>query len=119
MSELILASTSRYRRALLERLGVEFRCLAPRCDEESLKDPALPPLELALRLARAKAASIADLHPEAIVIGSDQLAPIDGTMLGKPGLRRAAIAQLERLSGRTHELVTAVTVVPVIASRPS
>ena len=111
MSPIVLASTSPYRRQLLERLGLAFDCEAPRCDEEALKDPALPPLELARHLARAKAASVADLRPEAIVIGSDQLAHVDGLVLGKPGTRAAAIEQLLRLAGRTHELVTAVHVI--------
>ncbi len=107
---IILASTSRYRRQLLERLGLTFESLAPLVDEESLKDPRLPPLELARHLARAKAESIAELHPEAIVIGSDQLAVIDEQILGKPGSRDRAIAQLTQMSGRAHRLITAMSV---------
>ena len=71
---LILASTSRYRRQLLERLGIPFRAVAPDCDEEALKDPGLSPQNLAEFLAEAKAASIAQQDPTAVVIGSDQLA---------------------------------------------
>jgi septum formation protein len=113
-STLILASTSRYRRALLERLGVPFTALAPACDEEALKDPRLAPQALAEFLAEAKAASIAVQQPDAVVIGSDQLAAIDidgrWTILGKPGTPAKAIDQLALLSGRTHVLITAMVV---------
>jgi septum formation protein len=112
--DLILASTSRYRRLLMERLGLPFRAVAPACDEEALKDPALPPRQLAEHLAEAKAASIAVQEPTAVVIGSDQLAAVevDGvwTVLGKPGTAERAVAQLALLSGRTHLLITAVVV---------
>jgi len=113
VSGLILASTSRYRRQLLERLGVPFTCTAPRCDEELLKVEygPLPPRELAERLAEAKARSVAAEWAQAVVIGSDQLAHLDGDILGKPGSRAAAVDQLRRLSGRTHELITAVVIV--------
>jgi len=108
--ELILASTSPYRRALLERLGLTFRCEAPGVDEEAIKRLFPDPIALAQRLALEKAAAIASRFPDAIVIGSDQLATIDGEILGKPATPEKAVAQLERLSGRTHELVTAVCV---------
>ena len=107
---LILASTSRYRRALLERLGVPFSTEAPRCDEESLKQPGMPPQALAEFLAEAKAASVADLFPDAVVIGSDQLVALDDVVLGKPHTAPAAVAQLERLSGHRHRLITALVV---------
>lgn len=111
---LILASTSRYRRALLERLGVPFTAVSPACDEEALKDPRLAPQALAEHLAEAKAASIAHQHPQAVVIGSDQLAAveIDGrwTILGKPGTAARAVDQLAMMSGRTHVLITAMVV---------
>lgn len=113
-STLILASTSRYRRALLERLGVPFTALAPACDEEALKDPRLAPQALAEFLAEAKASSIAVQQPQAVVIGSDQLAAVevDGrwTILGKPGTAAKAVEQLALLSGRTHVLITAMVV---------
>jgi septum formation protein len=111
---LVLASTSRYRRTLLERLGVPFTAIAPACDEESLKDPGLAPQALAEHLAEAKAASIAGQRPEAVVIGSDQLAAVelDGrwTILGKPGTPARAVDQLAMMSGRTHLLITAMVV---------
>jgi septum formation protein len=113
-STLILASTSRYRSALLERLGVPFTAVAPACDEDALKDPRLSPQALAEFLAEAKAASIALPQPEAVVIGSDQLAAVevDGrwTILGKPGTAAKAVDQLALLSGRTHVLITAMVV---------
>jgi septum formation protein len=113
-STLILASTSRYRRALLERLGVPFTAVAPACDEDALKDPRLAPQALAEFLAEAKAASIARQQPAAVVIGSDQLAAVEvagaWTILGKPGTATKAVDQLALLSGRTHVLITAMVV---------
>jgi septum formation protein len=111
MPDLILGSTSRYRRALLERLRLPFRCLAPLCDEEALKRPGLAPQALAEMLAEAKGASVAAVEPAAVVIGSDQVATIDGAILGKPGTPARAVEQLERLSGREHQLITAVVVI--------
>lgn len=108
MPTLILASTSSYRRELLSRLALPFRVEAPRCDEEALKDRALAPGELAAFLAREKARSVAALAAEAHVLGSDQLVDLDGEILGKPGSPEGAAAQLARLSGRSHRLITAV-----------
>jgi septum formation protein len=109
---LVLASTSRYRRELLARLGVPFESVAPPFDEEAAKG-ALASLDaeaLSLALARGKAESIARVRPEAIVIGSDQIAVIDGERLDKPGTVERACAQLARLSGRTHRLVTSTVI---------
>ncbi len=112
MPRLILASTSRYRRDLLARLGLPFDCQAPGVDEDAVKDDAvLTPRQVAEELAERKARAVALLHPDAVVIGSDQLAHLDGQVLGKPGTAAGACSQLARLSGRTHELVTAVCVV--------
>ncbi len=104
---LILASTSPYRRALLDRLGLPYEAVAPRCDEEPLKTSGKPPEVVAAELARAKAASVAARYPDALVLGADQLVDLDGEILGKPGTCAAAEAQLRRLSGRTHRLLTA------------
>lgn len=110
--QLILASTSRYRQELLARLGLPFTCQAPGVDEDAVKtDRNLGPRQVAEILAERKARAVAALHPEAVVIGSDQLAHLDGAVLGKPGTVEAAEAQLARLAGRTHELVTAVCIV--------
>lgn len=110
---LILASTSPYRRAQIERLGVPFRAVAPAVDEEALKDRwrDCSPRELAERLAASKARSIAEIEPDATVIGGDQLVELDGEILGKPGTTERAEAQLARMAGRTHHLITALAVV--------
>lgn len=112
MPPLILASTSRYRRELLARLGTPFACEAPGVDEDAVKaDAGLSPRQVAETLAERKARAVAARHPGAVVIGSDQLAHLDGAVLGKPGDEARACAQLARLAGRTHELVTAVCLV--------
>ncbi|KAF1687513.1 septum formation inhibitor Maf [Pseudoxanthomonas broegbernensis] len=103
---LILASTSPYRRQLLERLRLPFQCVGPGTDERPR--PAEPPADLAPRLAAAKAAAVAASRPDAWVIGSDQCADLEGRILGKPGGREAAIAQLAAASGRTVDFHTAV-----------
>jgi len=96
---LVLASTSPFRRALLERLGLPFTTAAPEVDET--RRPEEPPQVLVLRLAESKARAVAPEHPGALIIGSDQVACIDGQVIGKPGGRDAAIAQLQRASGKT------------------
>ena len=108
---LILASTSRYRRALLDRLGLAYTAVPPACDEEALKDPALPPQALADKLAEAKARSLQATVPEAVIIGSDQICARDGEILHKPGTAERAVAQLLRLQGGGHQLITALVVV--------
>jgi septum formation protein len=105
---LVLASTSPYRRRQLERLGLVFTQAAPRCDEEALKRPGVPPRELALELAAAKAASLIEDHPDALIIAGDQIVALGAEIFGKSGTRERAIAQLERLQGRTHELISAL-----------
>lgn len=109
MPDLVLASTSPYRRELLARLGVPFRCAAPGVDEAEVKR-ALPGAAAVAELARRKARAVAALHRDAVVIGSDQGALLDGAMLDKPGTAANASAQLEALAGRTHELHTAVAI---------
>ncbi|HEX4508930.1 MAG TPA: Maf family nucleotide pyrophosphatase [Burkholderiaceae bacterium] len=106
---LILASTSRYRRELLERLRLPFEAVAPDVDETPF--PGESPALLAERLALAKAAAIAQRRPEAIVIGSDQVADVDGSAIGKPGTHARAIAQLRAMSGRSIVFHTAVAVI--------
>ena len=109
--DLILASTSRYRRELLERLCLPFRAIAPACDEDALKDPTLAPRALADLLALAKARSLAGAHPAATIIGSDQVAELDGAILGKSGSPDRALAQLAAMAGREHRLITAMVVI--------
>lgn len=101
---LVLASTSPFRRALLERLGLRFETAAPAVDET--RRPGEPPEALVLRLAEEKARAVAGEHPDALVIGSDQVACIEAQVLGKPGGRDRAIAQLERASGRSVRFLT-------------
>ncbi len=106
---LILGSTSRYRRELLQRLHVPFETAAPQVDETPQTGEA--PAALALRLALAKARAVAALHPRAVVIGSDQVADLDGAPIGKPGSHERAAEQLRRMSGRTVVFHTALAVV--------
>ena len=106
---LVLGSTSRYRRELLQRLGLPFTVAAPDVDETPLQGEA--PRALAMRLALAKAHAVAAQHPDAVVIGSDQVADLRGQPLGKPGTHERASAQLQRMSGETVIFQTAVAVV--------
>jgi len=108
---LVLASTSRYRGELLARLGVPFLAAAPDCDEDAYQARGLSPRELAETLALAKAESLRAAYPEAAILGGDQLAAIDDAILGKPGTVAAACAQLARLAGRTHTLITAAALI--------
>jgi len=107
--KLILASTSRYRSELLARLRLPFDAIAPEVDETPL--PGEAPRTLAQRLALAKARAVAARYPDAIVIGSDQVADLHGTALGKPGTHARAAAQLARMSGQRVVFQTAVAVV--------
>jgi septum formation protein len=106
---LILASTSVYRRELLARLRLPFDVHAPEVDETPL--PGEAPARLAQRLALAKARAVSRLNPNALVIGSDQVADLDGQPIGKPGTHERAVAQLRRMSGRVVVFQTAVAVV--------
>jgi septum formation protein len=107
--QIILASTSVYRRELLERLRLPFTVIASQVDETALPDEA--PAPLARRLALAKAQAVAAQHPEHLVIGSDQVADLNGEALGKPGTHARAMAQLQRMRGQTVIFQTAVAVV--------
>ncbi|MBT9510891.1 MAG: septum formation inhibitor Maf [Acidovorax sp.] len=106
---LVLGSTSRYRRELLQRLNLPFDVTAPEVDEAPL--PGEAPRALALRLALAKARAVARQHPEAVVIGSDQVADLAGEPLGKPGCHERAVQQLRQMRGQTVIFQTAVAVV--------
>jgi septum formation protein len=103
---LILASSSAYRRELLARLRLPFEAIAPHIDEAPLAGEAPP--ATAMRLARAKAAAIAAREPGALVIGSDQVATLDGEQIGKPGSHEAALAQLRKMRGREVVFHTAL-----------
>ena len=106
---LILGSTSRYRRELLERLRIPFEVAAPDVDESPL--PEETPAALAQRLALAKAYAVARRHPSAVVIGSDQVADLHGKPLGKPETHERATVQLRQMRGQTVVFQTAVAVV--------
>ena len=109
MQPIVLASTSRYRRELLARLRIPFAVAAPSIDEAAL--PGEAPEATARRLALAKAQAIAATRAGAIVIGSDQVADVDGEPLSKPGTHDAALAQLQRMQGRSIVFHTALAVV--------
>jgi septum formation protein len=104
--QLVLASTSRYRKELLKRLGLPFLTARPETDETPL--PGEHPAATAERLAVDKARAVASAHPEALIIGSDQVAYLGSEQFGKPGTVERAIAQLRRMSGQTVVFHTAV-----------
>ncbi len=99
MQELVLGSTSPFRRELLEKLGLPFSTAAPDVDESRRQGES--PETLVQRLAEAKARAVAGQFPQALIIGSDQVACVDGEILGKPGNRDKAIKQLMAMSGKT------------------
>ncbi|MFN3986564.1 MAG: Maf family protein [Rhodocyclaceae bacterium] len=107
--KVILASTSAYRRSLLERLHLPFEVDRPEADETPL--PGEHPADTANRLAVAKARAVADRHPAALVIGSDQVAHLGDEQFGKPGNRARAIAQLQHMSGQTVVFHTAIALI--------
>jgi septum formation protein len=107
--KLVLASTSPYRRQLLERFGIRFSVAAPDVDESPL--PGETPIDLANRLARAKAEIIAHRHPNSVVVGSDQVALFGRELIGKPGNPERCIEQLKTLSGQRLAFHTAVNVI--------
>lgn len=112
MNDLVLASTSAYRFDLLKKLGIKFRAEKPKFDEETQKlillQQKASPLQIAETLSKGKASSLKYLN--ATVIGGDQLVHTDGKILGKSGQFKKAFEQLQCLRGKTHELITAVTI---------
>jgi len=105
---LILASTSAARRTQLERLGLTVECIAPPVDESAWKTKRWPVRTVARRLAEAKAKAVSERRPDAVVIGGDQIASLDGEPFDKPGSFEVARNHLRRLAGRQHELATGV-----------
>ena len=105
--KLVLASTSPYRRELLARLGIPFEVAAPDVDETPLSGES--PDETAQRLSVLKAQAVAGQYPDALIIGSDQVALLEGVQLGKPGTHEKAVAQLQAMRGKTLEFHTALT----------
>lgn len=108
MPRLVLASSSKYRAALLARAGIACEAIAPEVDERAVARSGLSPREVAETLACMKAEDVAAKVPDAFVLGGDQLVDLDGEILGKPGSFEAALAQLGRLAGKEHRLVTAI-----------
>ena len=106
--KLVLASTSPYRRELLGRLGLPFAVASPETDETPL--PGEAPTATALRLSEAKARAVAAAFPDALIIGSDQVAEMGGMIFGKPGTHERAVAQLRQLSGQTVNFFTGLCV---------
>lgn len=104
---LLLGSSSRYRRLLLERIGLPFTTASPNIDESRMRDEA--PAELVQRLAQQKAQALVDQHPNHLIIGSDQVAVLGDEVLGKPGTVPAAEAQLARLSGQRVHFLTGLS----------
>lgn len=114
MKSLILASTSVYRAQLIEKLGIPFETLKPSFDEEAAKKEALQkklkPIEVAETLSRGKAASLSSgLNPQNALIAGDQLVHFQGEIIGKSNNFETAFAQLRKMRGQTHELITAIT----------
>jgi MAF protein len=115
LPSLVLGSTSPFRRELLSRLGLPFDTAAPEVDESQLPDE--PPETLVSRLAEAKADAVGDAHPAALVIGSDQVACLDGRILGKPGNRENARCQLRDASGRRVSFYTGLCLLNTASGR--
>ena len=115
-ARLILASSSAYRKALLARLRLDFETVAPDIDERAL--PAESAAQTALRLAQAKAEAVAASNGAALIIGSDQVATLDGQQIGKPGDHANALAQLHAMRGREVVFHTALCLLDTRASAP-
>ena len=106
---IVLASSSPYRKELLERLNIPFTCQSPNIDESRLNREA--PETYVERLAIAKATALAEIYPEHLIIGSDQCSVVASDIVGKPGTRQAAIAQLETCSGKTLTFFTGLALI--------
>ena len=112
---IVLASTSPYRRMQMDTLRIPYEVAAPDYDEEH--ELPLPPRDLVMHLAEAKARSLAGRYPDALIVGSDQAPVVDDQLLRKPGSSEAAAEQLLLLAGRWHELLTAVSVLDSASGR--
>jgi septum formation protein len=110
MRKIVLASTSAHRRSLMERLGCAFEVVSPELDESPWQQAGLPADRMVTALSEAKARAAAGFRPDALIIGSDQCAEIDGRILGKPGGFAQAVDQLALLAGTTHRLLTGLCV---------
>jgi septum formation protein len=115
MPALILASSSPYRRDLLQRLGLPFEVDVPGVEEDVYEGET--PQQLVLRLSEAKARAVAERHPDSLVIGSDQVAVMEGEIVGKPGVHDRAVEQLRRASGRKVEFLTGLCLLNTATGR--
>lgn len=113
--QLVLASTSPFRAAVLDKLGIPFKTDAPQTDERRLPDEGAE--ALVRRLAERKARDVASRNPDALIIGSDQVACVDGDILGKPGSRDRAIAQLTAASGKAVDFFTGLCLLNAASGR--
>jgi len=111
MKKIILASTSIYRKQQLERLNIPFSTAAPNVDEESLKAKGLDHLQLSRELSLLKARDVSALHNDAIVLGGDQVASFNQTILSKPKTKENAFEQLTLLAGKEHDLITSLAII--------
>ena len=111
---IILASTSPYRRELLRRLGLPFDVANPKTDETPL--PGELPENIALRLSEAKARAVSEFYPDALIIGSDQVATVDGKIFGKPETHERAVEQLRTLSGKTVNFFTGLCLLNTVTN---
>lgn len=112
--KLILASTSKYRKELFNKKAIPILTAFPQVNEEEVKFDLLAqnasPIEIALNLARAKALSVQTTYPEDVIIGSDQICALDQEILNKPGSHEKNIEHIKYLSGKSHQLITAVCI---------
>ncbi len=108
--EIILASKSPYRKQLLEQLGIEFKCVDSNFDEDGLKSSISDPIKLTQELARQKALAVAKHHPKALIIGSDQVCYFEGQILGKTGNLDLSLAQLKKMQGKSHQIITSYAI---------
>lgn len=108
--KIILASTSVYRKQLLERLGFDFVCEDPELDERPFQELGLSPQDLAERLAYEKARAVFNRYPDCIVLGGDQLGEIEGQILGKPHSFENAFSQIKMMNNKSHSLITSICI---------
>ena len=116
MKNIILASTSIYRKQLLEKLSIPFECIKPEVDESAYKNKLYQPNEIAEKLSALKANTVLESNPDSIIIGSDQVIHLDGETFSKPRTIKNATNQLKKMRGKTHELISGVTIATKIKS---
>lgn len=108
---LVLASSSKFRKAQLEQIDLSFNSISPNIDEDSFKEQIIDPIELSRRLSLEKAKEVLKSNPYDIIIGSDQVLSLEGKIFNKPGSHENAINQLLELQGKTHELITSFAII--------